>query len=344
MASRHVLIRLIGALLAAGSTAEVAAAMSLAEASLRTPPDLAPLYDHQKVEVSGVVAGRAIKIRDYLHMPLEDESGHGLTIESLDDSLERWQPGDRLRIAGEIGTRFGLVVLRPDAVTKTGSGSAPQPRAAKIPDLNSFQLQGMLVSLEATVVAPGDNAGGDVLAVGGSREGTIRVFLPREQNRAVSAFAGYRTGDRVRVVGYGSQYCPVPPYNRLYQIVVSSPSAVILLEHGWIVSPDWLLVALLGVLAAFGVWLHRERVSSRQRRGMRELMNLAEDVVSSSTPTEIGRAVSALLPPVLKAYDAFLYLYNRVNQTLDPVQVDGSARHSRSTSRPSSADSLPRWR
>jgi len=52
-------------------------------------------------------------------------------------------------------------------------------------------------------------------------------------------------------------------------------------------------------------------------------MNLAEDVVSSSTPVEIGRAVAGLLPQALKAYDTCLYLYNRGNQTLDPILADG---------------------
>lgn len=325
MASRHVLTRLIAfAVLASGLAAGAPAAITLAEASRRVPPDLGPAHDGQQAEVSGVVAGKALKIRDYHHLPLQDESGYGLMIESSDDRLEQWQPGDRLRIAGTIGTRFGMVVLRAESTARTGEGPAPQPRAVKIPDLLSPRYLGMLVSLDATVIAPGDNAGGDVLAVGGSRDGTIRVFLPREQNRTVSAFSGYHTGDRVRIIGYGSQYCPVPPYNRLYQILVGGTSAVTLLERGWFVSPDWLLAALLAVLAAFGVWLHRERVSLRQRRGMRELMNLAEDVVSSSTPTEIARAVSGQLPQVLKATEAYLYLYNRVNQTLDPVQVDGS--------------------
>lgn len=324
MAARHHYARLI--LLAAPMlwAAPGPTPMSLAEAAVRRPVDALPVHLGQSIEVTGTVSAKAVRVREYSHLAFQDETEHGLTLESIDHSLDQWQPGDRLKITGTIGHRAGLPVLQPESTLRISSAPPPPPKQLKIADVNSYRWLGILVGIEAEVLSPGENAGGEVLALGGGRGGTIRVFLPREQNQRDANFGSLHSGDRVRVVGLSSQYCPVPPHDHSFQIIIGDAGAVTLIERSWIIPPDWVLVTLLGTLLAFTVWWHRERVSARQRKGMRGLMTLAEDVVAATTPTEIARSVNTLLPPALGASDSALYLHNRTTQTLDPVLPEGA--------------------
>jgi C4-dicarboxylate-specific signal transduction histidine kinase len=141
-----------------------------------------------------------------------------------------------------------------------------------------------------------------------------------------SELAQYREGDRIRVVGLSSQYCPVPPYNRGWQIHIVSPSAVHLVERAWFISPSALLLTVIALITALVIWWLRERILSKQRQWMRALTSLAEEVVSASTPAEISRILNNVLPRLLHGADIEMYIFNRTANTLDPVQEDGGER------------------
>src|SRR5439155_7423053 len=115
------------------------------------------------------------------------------------------------------------------------------------------------------------------------------------------------------------QYCPVPPHDHSFQILIGDASAVQLLDRGWIVPPEGLLLAFLIVGMALGIWWLRERAMSDQRRRLRALTTLAEEAISATTPGEISRKVHNVLLRGLKASDVSLYLYIKSSNTLDRV-------------------------
>ncbi|MBZ5636380.1 MAG: GAF domain-containing protein [Acidobacteriia bacterium] len=76
-------------------------------------------------------------------------------------------------------------------------------------------------------------------------------------------------------------------------------------------------VAVLAVLA--GGWWIRERRLGAQRRAMRALHALSEDIISASSPAEIAEILAARLPEATRATSLNLYLYNRRSKALERV-------------------------
>ena len=76
---------------------------------------------------------------------------------------------------------------------------------------------------------------------------------------------------------------------------------------------------------AFGVWWMREHRMAEQRRTIRSMMSLSEEVLSANSVGEISRKIQAVLPNLLKASKIDLYLLNRINSTLDRIPDDISA-------------------
>jgi signal transduction histidine kinase/CheY-like chemotaxis protein len=320
---RH-LLRL--APLIAASAAIPAERLAFDEIAKRRAGDLAPLHLGREVTVSGVVAAAPVRLLTWVHAGIHDARGRGLTLEASDGRLGGLQPGDRIAVDGVIGHREGLPVVRVEALRVLGHEAAPEPVRARVAELASPARLGNLIVVEGPVIGRGDNAGGEILDIGNAAEAFVRVFLPRAAYTGRSEFASFRAGDRVRVVGLSSQYCPVPPYNRAWQIVISNPRAVTLLEPAWIISPDALLLAVIALVVALVIWWLRERMLARQRRWMRALTGLAEDVVSASTPAEISRTLGNVVPRVFERADLQLYIFNRNANTLDPVHEEGGER------------------
>ena len=329
MAVRRRTLRLTGflalapALLAGGALA--AAPLSFEEIARRAPGDLAPLHLGRGVTVSGVVAAGPLRLLKWVHAGLHDDKGRGLTLESSDGKLDRIQPGDRVSVDGVVGHRMGLPVVLVQSLRTTGREAAPAPLRARAAELASPSRLGNLVVVEAPVIARGDNAGGEILDIGNDRDAFVRVFLPRSAYTGTSQL-NFRRGDRVRVTGLSSQYCPVPPYNRGWQLVIDNPQAAALLEPAWIIPPNALLVAVFALVTALVIWWLRERLLARQRRWLRALTGLAEDVVSATTPAEIYRTLANILPRVFQGAEMALYIFNRNSNTLDPVHEDGGER------------------
>jgi C4-dicarboxylate-specific signal transduction histidine kinase len=331
MAARAVRPRLIQplfAVLAAGLAGEVFAGerLSFEQIAERREGDLAPRNLGRAVTVSGVVAFGPVRPVGWVHAGVHGEGGRGVTLESTRGLLDNIRPGDRVEVDGTIGNRGGVPVVVVQELRKLGHEEPPVPAAARMSELASPARIGTLVVVEAPVISRGDNAGGEVLTIGNPREVPVNVYLPRDAFTGMAEFARYRPGDRVRVTGLSSQYCLVPPYNRAWQIVVSSPEAVAVVDPAWIISPSALLFAIIALVTALVVWWWRERYLSRQRQWMRSLTGLAEDVVSAATPAEVSRTLATVMPRVFEGADTQLYLYNRNSSTLDPVVADGGER------------------
>src|ERR1700730_12246578 len=90
--------------------------VSLQQAASRQAQTYAPSYDGQRVIVQGVVAAPMVRVRDYSHLVIQDETRHGLTLEGSDDLLGGVRPGDHLELEGEIHNSAGLPVLLPSEI------------------------------------------------------------------------------------------------------------------------------------------------------------------------------------------------------------------------------------
>ena len=75
--------------------------------------------------------------------------------------------------------------------------------------------------------------------------------------------------------------------------------------------------AVLALLA--GGWWIRERRLGAQRRAMRALHALSEDIIAASSPAEIAEILAARLPEATRATSINLYLFNRRSKALERV-------------------------
>ena len=320
MAAIHRLIR--GCLIALATAVALAAQpakLSLEAAGSRRPPSYAPVFEGQQISVEGVVAARSIHLRDYSHLVIEDGSSRGLTLEGSDELFAAMEPGDHVGVDGLLVNRAGLPVLQPKNIYIIGRVAPPLARRTTVSELNGFGLLGTLIVVESYVIATGDNSGGDVILIGSPREVPIRVFLPRDSRSNGIGLSRLAPGDRVSVIGFSSQYCPVPPHDRFFQILIGDASAVKLLERGWIVPPEGVLLGLIVVGLALGLWWIRERAMSDQRSRLRAMTTLAEEAISATSPAEISKKLHDTLAKMLRASDVCLYLYNKSMGTLDRV-------------------------
>jgi signal transduction histidine kinase len=76
-------------------------------------------------------------------------------------------------------------------------------------------------------------------------------------------------------------------------------------------------VAVLALLA--GGWWIRERRLGAQRRAMRVLHALSEDIIAASSPAEIAEILASRLPEATRATSLNLYLFNRRSKALERV-------------------------
>jgi signal transduction histidine kinase len=292
--------------------------MTLEEAARRQAPSFAPLHGGERVTVQGTVVVPAVRIRDYNHAAIEDERAFGLTLEWSSGSPPAVSAGDRILVTGTIGHRSGLVVLRVESISKIATTASPSPVKLEVDDLDGFRNQGRYVQVEAVIVSAGQNIAGDILMIG-DRKFNIPVFLPRSPTSSGAGLRQFQAGDRILVEGLTSQYCPREPYDRGFQIVVNDAGAVTLINRGWLVAADVVIYGVAALLAVLGIWWIRERQAARQRRIMRRMMSLSEDLLTAPAAIELARNLESAIPPLLGPSLTSLYVFNRGAKTLERV-------------------------
>jgi len=92
---------------------------------------------------------------------------------------------------------------------------------------------------------------------------------------------------------------------------------------GWPVTPAGLLIAVGAIAAVFIVWWMRERRMLAQRRNMKELNALVEDIVASASPHEIIRKIDVVLPKIWRLTDASLYLHEPSSASFRRLSASG---------------------
>lgn len=297
------------------------AMLTLEQVSERKKPDFAPVYEGEVVAVRGTVSARPVEMMYYTHVPIQDQT-YGLVLEGMPSQFSGLQPGDRIEVYGTISKRAGLPVLLPAELQTLSRGSPPSPQWVGIEELDSFRYVGVLIATEARVLDAGENTGGEYMVLG-TREKNLKVFLPLSARGPEPRLTKFQVGDKVRVVGFASQYCPSPPYNRFFQIVVTDPNGVTLVSKRWLIQPELFLAALVALFFFLALWWVRGRRVTAQRRILKTLYSLGEEILGASSASEILNQILTVLPAVLGVSGIRMYLYNRATKKLD--QVESSA-------------------
>jgi len=298
--------------------------LSLQQAASRTGPDFVPAYDGKEVIVTGQVSSRPILVTDSYYLPIQDDAQYGLVLVGPDWRFNGLEPGDWVEAQGVIVRRGGRPILLPRDVRREGHTDPPVPRRSRPDELASFRYLGVLVSTEVSVTDLDQNTGGDLLMIG-QKAKRLSVFLSRTRRDSGPQLTGFRVGDRIRVTGIASQYCSLPPYDEYFQVLIGSPSAIAILERGWLIGPPVLLASLILAAALLAIWWFRESRMSTLRRQMRVLNALGEEVIRATSPAEILRRLTLTLPSLSNASGVGLYLQNRHSKLLESVHATAAA-------------------
>ncbi len=303
----------------APASADSPARLTLEELGARRAPDFSPLHAGKFVLVRGVVSAAVFHFPAYALLPIED-SAHGAIIEGTGDGreLEAYAPGDDIEVEGVVSSNAGTVILVPEHIRLIARRSPPQPHQVPPEELLGFRHLGRLIETEARVTEIGETTAGPYVLVATNR-GEYRLFLPRARDAHPAALRDIRVGDTLRATGVALQYCPTPPYNRWFELLVRDQSQLARINTVRLVHPAAIGGGLAGaILLAFLLW-SRDRRLRRQRERFRGTYELGERILGASSVEAILAEISAALPPLLGISRVGLYLFNRGARSLDAV-------------------------
>jgi len=299
---------------------QVRARVSLERINQRRDADFAPVMEGEVATVTGTVSSKPIVSQLYVHLPIQDESGRGLLLEGTLPQLSSFQPGARVEARGTLTRRAGEPALVVTQIQTLFRGTPPDPKPISADELNSFRYLGVLVEVDGRVLDKGENTAGEFLLIGDARK-PMRLLLPVPPGRGGPVrLDRFEIGDRVRAVGVGSQYCPFPPFNRSFQMVLRSDEEIVLLRKRWLISPEWFAVSIAFLAVALGLWWMRERRMSAQRTMVRTFYSIGEEVIGVASPAETLRRLTASLMPVLRISGVHIYLHDRSIKALARVE------------------------
>ncbi len=308
--------------------------LSIKEAATRKAPDYVPVYGGERVVVRGVVSAVALHFAGYTILPLQQD-GFGIALDAAetDRYIDDYKPGDELEVEGVVSSRAGMITILPVKISLLDHKPAPQPQEVPAEDLMGFPHLGMLVRTSGLISEIGETTGGPYILVETSR-GNYKLFIPHASGAPSAILSGFSVGDKVLVTGIAFQYCPRPPFNRWFELVVPSPASMIRTQRGWGVQPA-VVGGAVAVLLSVGLILwSRERRLRSQRERLRRTYQLGEEILSASSVETILSQIGEALPGILGVTTIHLYVYNRGTKTLDAVVSEGQAPQSISLSAP----------
>ncbi len=316
--SRASILKLFGWLLVASLGSAQVRFLTLEQTASRTGADRSAAYEGEEVAVVGQISARALWSLDSLVIPIQDNTGYGLLIDGSAIQIDGFGPGDWIQVRGVVAAHAGLPRLAVRDLQKFQTLPAPAARSVVIAELNSDRYMGVLVTTEGVVLNYAQNSLGDLLTVGAKPE-KIDIFLPKARARDARDLSTFERGDRVRVTGIASQYCPRPPYSRGYQVLLSNLSGIAVIGRASSLSSAFLLAALLLIAALSTTWWIRERRMSEQRRQLRALNQLVEEVIAAMSPVEIMHKLNTVVPTIWEGSHVSLYLYSRGSKLLESI-------------------------
>lgn len=304
---------LLGVLLSAPVSSQVWP-LDLRQAASRNGKDLAPTFEGQQVSVIGQISTKPIPAGSSYFLPIQDAGSYGLIIDGPLWQFASLNPGDWIEVTGTIGQRSGLPVLKPQAIQKTRSSAPPVPLTISAKTLNSNRYLGVLVSFDGYLSRISGGPAGDLLEFYDGT-GPAQVLLPLGKT-------SFRPGQHLNVIGIASQEQPVAPYDRGFLILAPDVSALTLINRTWTV-PSWVLLwALAFASSLLLVWWISERRMAAQRRTMRILNQLSEDVIVATTPAEILVKLNTILPKIADGIQPSLYVWEKTARHLALVSSD----------------------
>ena len=326
--ARHparLLIAIAWAAAASGQGVPTPGVLTLEQAASRSGRDLTPVYEGQVVTVQGQMAGAPVWALGTYYVPLRDESDHGLLMRGDGEQFARLYPGEWIEVQGVIQSRGGLPLLAPSSSRKLKDDAVPQPKDLSVAELSDPRYLGLVVRTKATITNIGEDLGGTVLEVS-DQGNTIAAFFPRSPSSKQTPGSGsgprlkrLGTGDVVQLTGLATQYAPEGPSDRSYQIMLGSAGDVEVLESASRV-PIFLFLGGLGLAGALLTleWIRRRRVST-QRRSLRAVHALSEDIIACRSPRDIAQKLVTVLPTVTRATSVRLYLFQPRARLLERV-------------------------
>lgn len=290
----------------------------LNRASERRSSDFSPVMLGQTITVEGTVAGPPVLFPFYAHIAIQDDSGRGLVLEAAPQKFAAVRPGDRIAAQGSIERRSGLPVLLAARLSILSHGSAPAPARVGIQEAQELRRLGTMVQVDGRVVDRGDSSGGEYIVIGEPDKG-LKVYLPAAGPRSKAQLTGFELGDKVRITGIAEQYCPFPPFNRYFEVLIGSNDSVVLLKKRWLIPPEFFALCLSGLVLAVWLWWLRGKRLASHRAMVTTFYSLGEDMIGAASPEDVVRKLRAVLPQALRVRWVHLYLYNRSSRALDRV-------------------------
>ena len=293
--------------------------ITVEQATSRSSPDLAPAYEGRRVQIDAQVTSKPIWGVDTYFVAIRDDSGFGIVLQFDSAKFENLTPGDFIQVDGWIRRRNGMPVLAPETIVKTGRNAKLPTIELKPSELGTFRYTGFAVSTEGRVIGTGETSSGEVLTIADSR-GTVGVLLAKQRRDDDLSLERVRLGDRIRVSGIVIQDCPLPPFDRYFQILASSPEEIVVIETSNGI-PAYLLLTMLTLIAILLiVWWFRENRLAGFRRTMQTLNSLGEDVLASTSLSDILKKIETVVPSITKASGVHIYLYNRKSRMLEALR------------------------
>lgn len=297
-------------------------AMTIAEAAARSLPDYRPKLLGEHITVRGVVAAPVLEAPDagYLAILDEDQQRTGLMLIFSGDN-KAVQPhsiasGSIIEARGIVSLHAGQAVLKPSEVRVVGGTAAPQPIQLRAAEAAQFRYEGMLVSISGEVGEYREASNGELLEFTEAGQ-AIRVYLPGLDRSVGKPLANFHRGDRVRVRGLISQFCPSPPYNRYFQLLVANGKDIELLEPRPVLPPQVVpaavVVILLGILAA---WYLQQKARA-QNRVIERILRISEDLYCANTPREVAEVLRSRLLDVIAGDVVSVYHYDVSRKLLE---------------------------
>ncbi len=316
--SRVIYPRLAIAICALAAPLSSQTRLTLAQVNQRRPPDFAPLYENTVALVQGVVNCAAMHFPEYTALAMDDGASGAILNDRLPSRmLDRYRPGDQIRVQALVSQRGGMAVLVPQQIELVGQKPVPPPISVPLKDLQNFRYEGRLVRTEGPIQGMAQTTSGPSITLAAAD--TFFVFLPREQNRRGNEFASFRKGDVVEATGIAAQYCPRPPYNRGFEVLAPGPESVLRKEAAL----EFPVAATAGGLLLLGLtglilWSRERRLRGHRER-LRRIYQLGEDILGAASAEAICKRIAESLPSILGITRVHLYVHNRAAKTLEGV-------------------------
>jgi GAF domain-containing protein/CheY-like chemotaxis protein len=312
--------------------------LSLEELGARGPqPDYLPAHRGERALVRGVVSARAFHFPDYTLLAIQaDGRGGVLRAGKGDFKLDGFVPGDDVEAAGLVDAVAGMPVLAVERAGALGRAEPPAPIDVSPGQVRSFpdniRYLGLLVRMTAQIIEASDTTAGGQIYVGPE---SLKFFIPSAAGQPdLSAF---KPGWTATASGVALQYCPLPPYSRFFELLVSDPADVKVVPAVpplLTVQPLALMAGVFfAVLAALLLW-NRERRQRKQRKRLRATYQLGEEILGAPSAGVMLNRISEMLPGILGVSRVQLFIYNRAAKTLDEALEDGGAAVSISLASP----------